>query len=67
MVTLPSQHADRTAPTMGDRTRANGAIIGVANVDSTEEIQVMTADYAPEYGRAAGGQIRIVSKVRSIC
>jgi len=44
------------------RTRANGAIIGVANVDSTEEIQVMTADYAPEYGRAAGGQIRIVSK-----
>ena len=44
------------------RTRANGAIIGVANVDSTEEIQVMTADYAPEYGRAAGGQIRIISK-----
>ncbi len=44
------------------RTRANGAIIGVANVDSTEEIQVMTADYAPEYGRASGGQIRIVSK-----
>jgi hypothetical protein len=31
------------------RTRANGAIIGVA--------KVMTADYAPEYGRAAGGQI----------
>jgi hypothetical protein len=44
------------------RTRANGAIIGVANVDSTEEMQVMTADYAPEYGRASGGQIRIVTK-----
>jgi len=44
------------------RTRANGAVIGVADVDATEEIQVMTADYAPEYGRAAGGQIRIVSK-----
>ena len=26
------------------RTRANGAIIGVANVDSTAEVQVMTAD-----------------------
>jgi Carboxypeptidase regulatory-like domain/TonB dependent receptor len=44
------------------RTRANGAIIGVANVDATEEVQVMTTDYLPEYGRAAGGQIRMVSK-----
>jgi hypothetical protein len=44
------------------RTRANGAVIGVGNVDSTQEIQVLTADYQAEYGRAAGGQIRIVSK-----
>jgi hypothetical protein len=44
------------------RTRANGAVIGIADVDSTQEIQVMTADYAAEYGRAAGGQIRIVTK-----
>jgi hypothetical protein len=44
------------------RTRANGAVIGVANTDAVEEIQVMTADYAPEYGRSSGGQIRIVSK-----
>ena len=44
------------------RTRANGTSIGVANVDATQEIQVLTADYAPEYGRAAGGQIRVVSK-----
>ncbi len=44
------------------RTRANGAVIGTADVDSTQEIQVLTADYAAEYGRAAGGQIRIVSK-----
>jgi hypothetical protein len=44
------------------RTRANGAVIGVANVDGVSEIQVMTADYLPEYGRAAGGQIRIISK-----
>ena len=44
------------------RTRANGAVIGVANVDATEEVQVLTADYAAEYGRAAGGQIRMVSK-----
>ena len=44
------------------RTRANGTSIGVADVDSTEEVQIMTADYAAEYGRAAGGQIRIVTK-----
>jgi hypothetical protein len=44
------------------RTRANGAVIGVADVDAVQEIQVMTLDYAAEYGRAAGGQIRVVSK-----
>lgn len=48
------------APAM--RTRANGAVIGVANVDATDEVQVLTADYAPEYGRSAGGQIRMISK-----
>ncbi len=44
------------------RTRSNGAVIGVGNVDTTQEIQVLTADYQAEYGRASGGQIRIVSK-----
>jgi hypothetical protein len=44
------------------RTRANGAVIGVADVDTTQEIQVMTAGYEAEYGRASGGQIRIVTK-----
>ncbi len=44
------------------RSRANGAVIGVGDVDSTQEIQVLTADYAAEYGRAAGGQIRMVTK-----
>jgi hypothetical protein len=44
------------------RTRSNGAVIGVADVGTTQEIQVMTADYAAEYGRAAGGQLRIITK-----
>jgi hypothetical protein len=48
------------APAM--RSRANGAVIGVGDVDATQEIQVLTADYAAEYGRAAGGQIRMVTK-----
>ena len=44
------------------RTRSNGTSIGVADVDSTQEVQVLTANYNAEYGRASGGQIRIVTK-----
>lgn len=44
------------------RTRGSGAIIGVASVDATEEMQVLTADYQAEYGGAAGGQVRIITK-----
>ena len=44
------------------RTRGSGAVIGVASVDATEEMQVLTADYQAEYGGAAGGQIRLVTK-----
>src|SRR5690349_4427883 len=44
------------------RTRSNGTSIGVADVDSTQEIQVLTANYSAEYRSAGGGQIRIVSK-----
>ena len=44
------------------RTRANGTSIGVADVDSTEEMQVLTGNFDAEYGRASGAQIRIVTK-----
>src|SRR6476646_10631401 len=44
------------------RTRSNGTSIGAAYVDSTQEIQILTADYASEFGRSSGGQIRITSK-----
>jgi hypothetical protein len=44
------------------RTRGNGTSIGVPDVDATQEIQVLDTDYAAEYGGAAGGQIRIVTK-----
>ncbi|HUC53450.1 MAG TPA: carboxypeptidase-like regulatory domain-containing protein [Candidatus Cybelea sp.] len=47
------------------RTRSNGTSIGAADVDSTQEIKILTADYAPEYGRSSGGQIRIISKAGS--
>lgn len=44
------------------RTRDDGQIIAGANVDSVQEIQVLTADYSAEYGGASGAQVRIVTK-----
>jgi hypothetical protein len=36
------------------RTRSNGASIGAADVDSTQEVQILTANYNAEYGRTSG-------------
>ncbi len=47
---------------VASRTRSTGAIIGVQNADTVQEVQVLTANYMPEYGRASGGQIRFISK-----
>src|SRR5437588_106683 len=33
-----------------------------ADVDSTQEVEILTADYAAEYGRSSGAQIRVVTK-----
>ncbi|HET7697548.1 MAG TPA: carboxypeptidase regulatory-like domain-containing protein [Vicinamibacterales bacterium] len=44
------------------RTRSSGAIVGIQNVDALQEVQVLTGNYMPEYGRASGGQVRMVTK-----
>ncbi len=44
------------------RTRSSGAIVGIQNVDALQEVQVLTGNYLPEYGRASAGQIRMVTK-----
>src|SRR5437867_11296443 len=44
------------------RTRSAGQIAGPLNIDSVQEVQVLTTDYAAEYGRSSGGQIRYVTK-----
>lgn len=44
------------------RTRSNGTSIGVADADATQEVQILTANYNAEYGRASGGQIRIITR-----
>jgi hypothetical protein len=47
---------------VGVRTRSNGTSIGSADVDAVQEVQVLTSNYSPEYGRSSAGQIRIVTK-----
>ena len=42
------------------RTRSQGAIIGIQNVDTLQEVQVLTGDYMPEYGRASGDRKSVV-------
>jgi hypothetical protein len=44
------------------RTRSNGTSLGAADVDSVSEVQILTADYAAEYGRSSGAQIRILTR-----
>ena len=44
----------------GDATRATN--IGVLNVDSIQEVQILTSTYPAEYGRAMDGQVRFVTK-----
>jgi hypothetical protein len=44
------------------RTRSSGAVIGTLNAETVQEVQVLTSNYLPEYGRSSGGQIRFVTK-----
>jgi predicted heme/steroid binding protein len=44
------------------RTRSNGTSLGAVDVDSTQEVQILTSNYSPEYGRSSGAQIRITTK-----
>src|SRR5437763_1830011 len=44
------------------RTRSNGTSLGAADVDSTQEVQILTTDYAPEYVRTSGARIRFTTK-----
>jgi hypothetical protein len=44
------------------RTRSNNNSVGVADVDSTSQVQILTTGYQAEYGRASGGQVRMIPK-----
>jgi len=47
---------------VGVRTRANGTSIGTADLDTVQEVQVLTANYSAEYGRSSAGQVRMVTR-----
>jgi hypothetical protein len=47
---------------IGVRTRSNGTSVGTADIETVQEIQILTANYNAEYGRSAGGQVRMVTK-----
>ncbi len=47
---------------VGIRTRANGTSVGSADVDTVQEVQILTANYNAEYGRSGNGQIRMVTR-----
>jgi hypothetical protein len=44
------------------RIRASGDSVGVVDLDAVQQVQVLTANYAAEYGRSIGGQIRIITR-----
>jgi hypothetical protein len=45
------------------RVRAAGGFsMGAQNIDTVEEVQVLTTNYQAEYGRASGGILRVVTK-----
>jgi hypothetical protein len=44
------------------RIRASGDSIGTPDLDAVQEVQVLTSNYAAEYGRSIGGQVRIITK-----
>jgi hypothetical protein len=47
---------------VGIRTRANGTSIGTADVETIQEVQILTANYSAEYGRSNNGQVRMVTR-----
>ena len=44
------------------RTRSSGSMLGAQDVDTVQEVQILTANFNAEYGRSSGGQIRFVTK-----
>lgn len=44
------------------RTRSSGSMLGAQDMNSVQEVQVLTGYFDAEYGRSSAGQIRFVTK-----
>ena len=44
------------------RTRSSGSMLGAQDINSVQEVQVLTGNFDAEYGRTSAGQIRFVTK-----
>ncbi len=44
------------------RTRSSGSMLGAQDIDTVQEVQILTGNYDAEYGRASSGQIRFVTR-----
>jgi hypothetical protein len=58
----PDEYIVMVDGAVATRTRSSGSMLGAQDVDTVAEVQVLTANYAAEYGRSSGGQIRFVTK-----
>src|SRR5205807_4051526 len=58
----PDEYVVMIDGAVATRTRSSGSMLGALDVDTVQEVQVLTADYSAEYGRSSAGQIRFVTK-----
>ena len=58
----PDEYVVMVDGAVATRTRSSGSMLGAMDVDTVQEVQVLTADYSAEYGRSSAGQIRFVTK-----
>src|SRR5689334_17870974 len=58
----PDEYVVAIDGAVATRTRSSGSMLGAMDVDTVQEVQVLTANYSAEYGRSSAGQIRFVTK-----
>ena len=58
----PDEYLVMVDGAVATRTRSSGSMLGSQDVDTIEEVQILTANYSAEYGRSSAGQIRFVTK-----